>query len=513
MNDLLQAFSDYIHAEGTEKNRLKQPFLEENAVGFLIPQLFHKDVLFCRAALSFLSQIAKKERGKQRILTSLPSGTLEELLASDDAKVRKNTAILMGNLQDRQYAGALCQALDCETQQYVLPSILLALGAIGGAQARQALKSYTLGDGQDVHAIAQRDAYQKACSKLFMHTPAEFTGFSQPHNVVLAPVSGLADSLMSEGKERGFSLKKVGGYAAVKTQDYAALFQMRCFYEALLPFGSLDALTPEQLVDAVRQQQLYSRLKTMHRCEGAFALRLEIRHAQIDRNAFASEFFSRVNPQEFSNAPSSYDIELRAVQKGNRTLLFIKLHTFQDPRFAYRQKTVPASIHPAAAAAVMYLLPHRSPQARILDPFCGSGTMLIERDFFLKTVKLHGVDIHGQAVEIAQNNARSIGLDLKCFHRSIVGFVPKEPYDEVISNMPFGNRVGTHDSNTPLYQAFFRQLPQYLRPGGTALLITNEKALLKSSAKNIPELKLIQEVPFSYGGLSPSAFLFEKTRQ
>ena len=510
MNQLYPTFSAYVQAEGAEKNTLMQSLLEEDCIAFFISELSDGDIRYCRAALMLLATLSKKEQNRQDIQALLPAGALESLLDCEDAKVRKNTAILMGKLADDAYVGALCRALAQETQQFVVPSILLALGAVGGEAAKTALLAYPLSQGEDVHAIAQRDAYQKAYSKLFPHNPAVFTGFSKAHHVLLAPVSGLMDSLLTEGREKGFPLKKMGGYAAILTADYPALFRMRCFYEALLPFGSVDQLTPETLSSAVIGNQLYSRLKEMHRIDGAFPMRLEIRNAQVDRGKFASEFFQRLSAKEFYNAPSSYDIELRAVQKKKKALLFIRLHTFSDPRYAYRLGTVPASIHPAAAAAAMYLLPHRRKKAAILDPFCGSGTMLIERDFFEKTSKLNGVDISQKAVQLSEANAQAIGLDLKCFHRSIVGFVPKEPFDEVISNMPFGNRVGTHDSNLPLYREFFKQLPHYLKPGGIALLITNEKALLLRSARSVSELEFLKEVPFSYGGLSPSAFLFRR---
>lgn len=50
--------------------------------------------------------------------------------------------------------------------------------------------------------------------------------------------------------------------------------------------------------------------------------------------------------------------------------------------------------------------------------------------------------------------------------------------------MPFGNRVGTHKNNERLYAAMLDKLPEWLMPGGVALLYTMEFTLLKNLCAN-----------------------------
>mgnify|MGYP002245200123 CR=1 FL=1 len=60
---------------------------------------------------------------------------------------------------------------------------------------------------------------------------------------------------------------------------------------------------------------------------------------------------------------------------------FLKLYTIPMQRFSYRKNVVAASIHPSLAAMLVSLAkPYLKENAQILDPFCGVGTMLIERD-------------------------------------------------------------------------------------------------------------------------------------
>ena len=82
------------------------------------------------------------------------------------------------------------------------------------------------------------------------------------------------------------------------------------------------------------------------------------------------------------NAPSDYEIELRLLEKRDGGYAcFLKLLTIAHGRFAYRKNAVAASIHPATAAMIVALAePYLKENAQILDPFCGVGTMLIERD-------------------------------------------------------------------------------------------------------------------------------------
>ena len=63
------------------------------------------------------------------------------------------------------------------------------------------------------------------------------------------------------------------------------------------------------------------------------------------------------------------------------------------------------SIHPAMAATLVKAAePYLKEDAQILDPFCGVGTMLIERDIAVPAREKYGIDIFGDAIEKAKRN-------------------------------------------------------------------------------------------------------------
>ena len=95
------------------------------------------------------------------------------------------------------------------------------------------------------------------------------------------------------------------------------------------------------------------------------------------------------------NSPGDYEVELRLI--ANREGKFfpaLKFYTIPDHRFAYRKHAIAASMHPSLAALIMELAaPYLKENAQIIDPFCGVGTMLIERDIRVPAREKYGTDI------------------------------------------------------------------------------------------------------------------------
>lgn len=58
----------------------------------------------------------------------------------------------------------------------------------------------------------------------------------------------------------------------------------------------------------------------------------------------------------------------------------MKLFTLKDTRFSYRKESYAAAMAPVQAALLMELSkPWLVDGAQVLDPFCGVGTLLVER--------------------------------------------------------------------------------------------------------------------------------------
>ncbi len=82
----------------------------------------------------------------------------------------------------------------------------------------------------------------------------------------------------------------------------------------------------------------------------------------------------------------------------------------EDPRFAYRQKDVPAASHPTIAAALAFLA-GVEPGDVVWDPFVGSGLELCERALRGPYARLVGTDTEAAALDAARANLGACGAE------------------------------------------------------------------------------------------------------
>lgn len=127
----------------------------------------------------------------------------------------------------------------------------------------------------------------------------------------------------------------------------------------------------------------------------------------------------RVSARWLINSTGDYETEIRLIKKKDGSFApFLKLYTIPERRFSYRKNVVAASIHPSLAAMLVSLAkPYLKENAQILDPFCGVGTMLIERDIAQPAREKYGIDIFGPAIEGARENASLAGEKINFIHR------------------------------------------------------------------------------------------------
>lgn len=107
------------------------------------------------------------------------------------------------------------------------------------------------------------------------------------------------------------------------------------------------------------------------------------------------------------NESSFYEVEIRVILAGTKgSRVFLKLTSMPDKRFSYRKYAASTSMQPSKAALIMhYMKPYFRPTANILDSFCGTGTLLIERALAAPYKSIYGLDISEQAIQAAWKTA------------------------------------------------------------------------------------------------------------
>ena len=449
-------------------------------------------------ALSALCALGKTKAGREEI-----NGLLGDRLAlygaarSEKPKVRKNAYRLMGALEDRRDLPMLREALGKEETLFAIPSLLLALGRLGDEGTLRAYEPPASQSPETDGLVAQIVlAREKALQRFESYGQETITRLSAPRKILCYAPEGFLDILMEELSGLGFSPVADQGAAAVVTDRIDRVYRAECMTEALLPVARdvpLDAETVARRVGVLPGERY----------------RIELRGYTRDRRKLIAALAQALPGQ---NTPSAYDAELRVDCHMDRADLYWKLWNVADGRYPWRQRTVSASLHPATASCLArYAMKfEKRPRPRVLDPFCGCGSLLFARESLGPCRVLVGVDKSGSAVESARVNARAGKSRASFVTKDALRFEAREGFDLILSNLPFGHRVGSHEDNTRLYDQFVRRLPSLLSPGGTAVLYTMEYTLLKTCLSRAKGLVLREQKRTEAGGLLPWIFVVDR---
>lgn len=148
----------------------------------------------------------------------------------------------------------------------------------------------------------------------------------------------------------------------------------------------------------------------------------------------------------------------------------------------------------------------------VVDPTCGSATLLIERAMLDRGTMLAGIDISPTAIRAAAGNVIAAGLAARIAARPGDGGDPTtwpDRCEEVLANLPFGLR--TEDRNLDgLYRRIVGNIARTLAPGGRALLYTAHAKTLVALLRRTTKLKVTGERRVESGGLQVGVWLLER---
>lgn len=456
---------------------------------------------YARAALRILADMGKGAADFAR--QNAPF--FVALLKAEDPKVRMLAAEILGSAagtgtgvdgkpQKIDFTKELVTACHAEQTMFAIPSFLLAIGAQKTEAAKRYLEHYTIRSDAEKHIREEKLALQKALANYIERKPTQIRILE---NDIIALDCPNTSVTLAEATQKGFRARKSGEYVLVSgLKKYADIFALRTFQTAFLLLGTCVVADAAGKLASL-QDAITSRLNVTN-------YRLEV------ANISHKERVSIIGPcvaalDRLQNTPSAYSFEIRLDITGDKAVIL--LDPLLDRRFTYRKKAVSASISPAVAASVCYAASSCfNPEARVLDNFCGSGAMLFERAFY-PHASLTGVDIDQNAVASAQENELNRKSGAKFYHADALRFTSKK-FDEVICNMPFGLRVGTHAHNVKLYESYIAILPSIMETGGHAFLYTHDKQLLEDILKR-KHIRIESQTTFSAGGLYPSLYILK----
>ncbi len=468
-----------------------------------------------RQNLSQLRKEIKEQMSKVQFLQHLENkyDTLIALLSHEDAKTRKNAALLMGDLACKEFLEPLYEAYCREKQLFIKSSYLLAIQQmdyrkyLNEFKIRMTELSKIVTDDDNRKHIAEE---LRALTNLVvtmegvkMHT---FVGYREPSEIIL----------LTNRRHTEVTMELLRAIAVLDTSKAKVMsagirlpegcldkiLPIRTYQEILFLVRGMKTceMNPEMAARTIAESQLLDFLTIRHKGKTPFYFRVELKSKMpLDKkSAFTKKLASeleRMTNRTLINTTSQYEFEIRLIEnKEGKCNVLVRLFTIPDDRFEYRKEVVAASIKPANAALLAALArEYMVEDARVLDPFCGVGTMLIERQKQIPANTSYGIDYMPEAIEKARINTEAAGQIIHYINKNYFDFTHEYLFDEIFTNMPFA--IG-HKSEAEIYdsyQHFFAKTKEHLESRGTIIMYSHNKEYVRKLAP-LNGYRIIKEI-------------------
>ncbi|MEG7531298.1 MAG: methyltransferase [Hungatella sp.] len=455
-----------------------------------------------RQNLSKLRQELKASGGRAALLSQMAGeeGRLIALLGHEDAKVRKNAALLMGDLGSPEFLAPIYEAYREEEQMFVKSFYLTALENfdcriyLGELKERLQLLSAT--EAEIENQKHQMEELRKLSALVILMegtTTHKFIGWGEDYHIILLTNRNFPE--ITEAELRSLQPKAqtqifgVGIKAQVK--GLMGITGIRTWQELLFVVKGMEncPMDAEKASDVIARSELLKFLGKSHEGKPPYYFRIEFK-SKMDadkRMLFAKKLAMQIEKKtdrKLINTTSNYEIEIRLIEnKEGSCNILLKLQTMEDGRFTYRKEVIPVSIRPVTAALTVALTKkYMKEDAQVLDPFCGVGTMLVERHKAVRANTCYGIDLLEDAIEKAKKNTEEAHQTIHYINRNFFDFRHEYLFDEIITDLPF--RIGrkTEEEIYELYVKFFQKSGSYLKPDGMLILYTHNLEYIRELA-------------------------------
>ncbi len=470
------------------------------------------------------SQLKKSKRGNpewESLLCHIKEhkSVPEQLLLDDDAKVRKNTALLIEDLALSEYAGALFKAYRSEEQYYVRTGMLEALTGLDYVpviddiitcrdKCISLLHEKSEDDVIDNSGhVAEELSILSGMLKRHGYEIRKFTGFNVLSELILVTNRNQKAAVLNS---LGQTLRKeVNAGVMVKSAELRRIFSLRTVQEFLfvLNEAALYEDEPIKVAEGLLDNGLLEFLDKRHEGKGSYLFRVEAKYPESVKPVYVQGFIRKFSSElmkksdyRLLNSTTDYDIELRIIKRSNGKLaVLLKLYTVPDNRFRYRKNVNAVSMRPAnAALAAEIAKPYLMTDTVRLDLCCGVGTLLIESCIAVPAKIVYGIDIVGETIVKAEQNWALSGLknESHFIMKDFRLFSHEHLFDEIITEPPALRGKYDADELDNLYIALFDKAAKLLKPGGIFVIWSHNRKICRRLAVK-PPFSLIKECEIS----------------
>lgn len=311
--------------------------------------------------------------------------------------------------------------------------------------------------------------------------------------LTFAGLAGTALKELAAPSERSYSISRLRNYDFIRCtldpKDAARLPYMRTTEDVFWIIGSRPLSSRQDLAGLSTLVSHANILKGLERKNRLFRPKrprlpsfncfVKQDHDRVIRRKDIAERVNRAVASVFPNWLHSdpATVELWAFYIAEQLHLGLRL---SDERMKYRaQKPVlrPGTLRPTIAAALMRSVNPQQGEL-ILDPMCGTGTILSEGLDLGTGAIFAGGDSDGIAVEMAARRLAKQGVSIRQWDATNL---PSELRlaDCIVCNLPFGKQYSTREQNRSLYPALIGHWIRRLKTTGRLVLLTADSNTLE----------------------------------
>ena len=182
-------------------------------------------------------------------------------------------------------------------------------------------------------------------------------------------------------------------------------------------------------------------------------------------------------------------------------------------RFGHLQRLPATTPGPVAAGLLRLAKVHE--RDTLLDPCAGVGTVPIV-DALVRGGPALSVDQDAEATRLATANVAKLSLQQRVsIQRADATDLPFEDgsVHRVVSDLPFGKRIGSNELNKTLYPAILRDIERVLTADGRCVLLSDDKRIFTESVAHARGVKIAGERVIRYNGVTPTAYIVLRSRR
>ncbi len=199
------------------------------------------------------------------------------------------------------------------------------------------------------------------------------------------------------------------------------------------------------------------------------------------------------------------NLNIRIFVEHEEAYVGVRLGSHAQHERLYKMVERPGALKPTVAAAMLRLVDVQ-PGQRLLDPCCGSGTILIEAA--LMGASVQGGDNDPEAIKATRENMKDAAVQGQIEQWDARVLPLRDGSNKrIVTNLPWGRQTFVNEELGSFYAQVCSEMERIIAAEGRIAILTSTPHLL-----HFNDLQLIQSLEISLFGQNPTISVYSATR-